>query len=125
MKTRLLLILFAFFSFNCDAGIDPTRTAFNTVFSGRVFLISIGVDHYSKGKLNNIQYGQSDAQNFESFIKKDPNIKELKAFKMLDNSRKDQFIEHLNEIATEAKSADLFILYYVKLLSLIKIIYKI
>ena len=112
MKTRLLLILFAFFSFNCDAGIDPTRTAFNTVFSGRVFLISIGVDHYSKGKLKNIQYGQSDAQNFESFIKKDPNIKELKAFKMLDNSRKDQFIEHLNEIATEAKSADLFILYY-------------
>jgi hypothetical protein len=112
MKTRLLLILFAFFSFNCDAGIDPTITAFNTVFSGRVFLISIGVDHYSKGKLKNIQYGQSDAQNFESFIKKDTNIKELKAFKMLDNSRKDQFIEHLNEIATEAKSADLFILYY-------------
>ena len=110
MKTRLLLILFAFFSFNCDAGIDPTRAGGGS--SVRVFLISIGVDHYSKGKLININYGQSDAQNFESFIKKDPNIKELKAFKMLDNSRKDQFIEHLNEIAAEAKSADLFILYY-------------
>jgi hypothetical protein len=114
MKTLLFLFLFASFSFNCvcqNVKLNLTHGKDGlSRFSGKVFLISIGVDHYSKGR--NIQYGQSDAQNFEFFIKKDKNINELKAFKMLDYSSKEQFIQHLNEIATEAKSADLFILYF-------------
>ncbi len=111
MKNKIIIILvsLACFSFNSIAQ-NKLLLDINKIFSGKVFLISIGVDHYSN--TNNIQYGQSDADNFESYVKKSHDVLDLKAFKMRDYSNKAQFVEYLNEIATKAQSSDLFILYY-------------
>ena len=62
------------------------NTNIHSSFSGKAFVISIGVDVYSDSQYN-LVYCQSDAEYFLNYIKKDTSIKELVAYKFRNYSK--------------------------------------
>ena len=120
MIKKFLFLLFVFVLNNYafgrilpGPGVEVDSSKYSS-FSGRVFLISIGVDHFNhiNGRSSVIRYGQSDAKNFERYLEIDTSIKKIIKFSFRDNSNKKEIIEAFNEIATKANQSDLFMIYY-------------
>jgi len=106
---RYFFILFILFSTKVFSGI-PIPEA-HSKFSGKVFVISIGVDKYVN-PICELNFCQSDADYFLKFLERDTSIKEIIKYTLRDDSTKDQLISAFNEVAKHATMHDLFIFYY-------------
>jgi hypothetical protein len=92
------------------AGVGPINLNKLKTFSGKVFLVTIGIDNYSDGIT--LQYAQSDADNFEKYISSDTLTKELNKYSFRDFSNKSDIKLALNNISENSRADDLFILYF-------------
>ena len=103
---RLTMAIFILFTNNIY-GIKPKGIDF---FSGRVFVISIGVDKYTN--FSDLRFCQSDADYFLKSLQKDTSIKEIIKFTLRNYGTKEELTLAFNEVIQNANVNDLFIFYY-------------
>jgi hypothetical protein len=86
-------------------------------FSGKVYIVSLGFDDYSKtpynGKLMglNFPYCKSDAKNFIARVRKDSLVKKLKDTLFDSRVSKRDILQRIDEISKEALPNDAFIFF--------------
>lgn len=80
-------------------------------FSGRAYVISIGVDKYINSEFN-LRFCQSDADYFLKSIEKDKSIKEILKFSIRNDGTKEQLKSAFYEVTKNATKQDLFIFFY-------------
>jgi hypothetical protein len=126
---RLIIIVLLLSSFNLYSHVEPigpskfSGEAFRELeglptgtlgelapFSGRAFVISIGVDFCEKYHILN--YAKSDANYFLKSLKKDTGIIELREYVFRDYASDEQVRAAFDEIETTATKYDLFIFYF-------------
>jgi hypothetical protein len=103
---RLTMAIFILFTNNIY-GIQPGRFDF---FSGKVFVISIGVDKYTN--FSDLRFCQSDADYFLKSLQKDTSIKEIIKLAFRNYGTKEELTLAFNEVIQNANVNDLFIFYY-------------
>jgi hypothetical protein len=107
---KLLIILL--YSLNAFSGnIPEVLDSIHSKFSGKAYIISIGVDNYNDSNFD-LKYCQSDADYFLKSISRDTSIRELKKYIFRNNSTKDQVKAAFTEVEKIATKNDLFIFYY-------------
>jgi hypothetical protein len=104
---RLITFILLFIYSNAYSSITPIEPA---KFTGKGFVISIGVDYYKN--YPSLNYAQNDASYFVKSLKRDTGIIELKEYNFRNNATKSQIISAFNEVASKAKGGDLFVFYY-------------
>ena len=110
---RLIITVFIFLTNNVFAGVIIGKDSIlHSKFSGRAFIISIGIDDYKSNKIGNLSFCKSDADYFIKYLKKDTIIKDLILFKFRDDSNKEDIISAFNEIQKKSTKEDLFIFYF-------------
>lgn len=109
---RLIITVFIFLANNVFGGVIIGKDSLHSKFSGRAFIISIGIDDYKSNKIGNLSFCKSDADYFIKYLKEDTIIKDLILFKFRDDSNKDDIISAFNEIQKKSTKEDLFIFYF-------------
>lgn len=109
---RLIFVLFIFMLNNVFGGVIINLDSLkHSKFSGRAFVLSIGVDKYS-GSIANLRFCQSDANYFLKSLEKDTSIKELYKYTIRNDDTRDKLISAINDITKTANKEDLFIFYF-------------
>lgn len=104
----ILLILFS--STKLFAGFNIKSQATN--FTGKVYVISVGINDYSKLKrISSPVSCESDAISFVERIKKDTIFKKVVSFLFLSEASKTKINNAFDTIASKAKPGDVFILF--------------
>ncbi|HEX6914191.1 MAG TPA: caspase family protein [Chitinophagaceae bacterium] len=81
-------------------------------FSGKVFLISIGVNDYSRsGNLSNLMSAESDAERFRERLKKDSSVKQVVAYNFSSRHTKSDIIAAFEAISGSAAAKDAFVFF--------------
>jgi hypothetical protein len=106
---RIIILALIFISNQSFAGIVSRPK--HSKFSGRAYVISIGVDKYAESKFN-LQFCQSDADYFLKSLERDTTIKEILKYTIRNDGTKEQLISAFNEVTKNSNKHDLFIFYY-------------
>jgi hypothetical protein len=110
---RLFVLLFALQLVNVDllfAGVSPANG--KEGFSGKVFLIAVGINDYSKvNRFYNLLSPEMDAINFRERLKRDSSIKTVTAYNFDSRHSKADILNAFNEVAKLATPADAFIFF--------------
>jgi hypothetical protein len=109
---KFIFGLFVLITSNCLGGIVISGDTSHSKFSGRAYVISIGVDKYANPKYNPLRYCQSDADYFLKSLDRDTSIKEIVKYVFRNNATREDLTIACNDIAMKATSKDLFIFYY-------------
>jgi hypothetical protein len=109
---RKIISVLIFISNQSFAGIGVDTVNVHSKFSGRVYLISIGVDKYTYSKFHNLNFCQSDADYFLKSIERDTTTKEIIKYTLRNDGTKEQLKFAFSEVAKNANKQDLFIFYY-------------
>jgi hypothetical protein len=114
MKFKLLLFhltnLFLIQSIAFPSSINKIDSIYSE-FSGKIYLLTVGIDTCKVGEFAPLTYSKSDANKFEEYLLNDKSIS-IKNYRIRDNSTKMQFKDILNKIGNQATKNDLFIFYY-------------
>ena len=108
---RIIILALIFISNQSFAGIIVDTLNVHSKFSGRAYVISIGIDKYADSTLN-LRYCQSDADYFLKSLKRDTSIKEIIKYTIRNDGSKKQLMSAFIEITKSANKHDLFIFYY-------------
>jgi len=107
--TLILLLLLLEINF-CKAGVSPASE--REGFSGKVFLIAVGVNDYSRVKpFRSLGSAESDAINFGERLKKDSSIKTVTAYNFDSRHSKADILTAFDEVAKIATPADALIFF--------------
>ena len=110
---RLIITVFIFLVNNVFAGVIIGKDSIlHSKFSGKAFIISIGIDDYTSNNIGNLGFCKSDADYFIKYLKQDTIVKDLILFKFRDDSNKEDIISAFNEIQKKSTKEDLFIFYF-------------
>jgi len=110
MRTLFFVIILISLAINGRAGVEITDL--HSPFSGRAFVISIGVDSYANPKYGDLRYCQSDADYFLKSLERDTSIKIINKYIFRNNSSKEDLSAAFNEVARDVTKKDLFIFFY-------------
>ncbi|MFC2106868.1 caspase family protein, partial [Bacteroidota bacterium] len=80
-------------------------------FSGKVHLIAIGINDYSKTIFSDLKSAEQDAINFRSRLKKDSIIVELSEYLFFSKATKLEILDSFKTIAQNSMQNDVFIFY--------------
>jgi tetratricopeptide (TPR) repeat protein len=81
-------------------------------FSGKVFVLAVGIDDYISARIKKSDFCESDANNFVKRIEHDRSFTQVQAVKILGKeATKENIKEELIGISKIAKSEDLFIFF--------------
>jgi hypothetical protein len=108
---RLIIVLFILLVNHIYGGVIIKEDSLHSKFSGRVFVISIGVDKYADSKFN-LLFCQSDADYFLKSLERDTTIKEILKYIVRNDGTKEQLKLAFSEVTKNANKQDLFIFYY-------------
>ena len=108
---RIIILALIFISNQSFAGIGIDTVNVHSKFSGRAYVISIGVDKYAESKFN-LLFCQSDADYFLKSLERDTTIKEILRYNVRNDGTKEQLISAFNEVTKNSNKHDLFIFYY-------------
>lgn len=108
---RVLIVVLILISNQSFAGIIIDTVNVHSKFSGRAYVISIGVDKYAES-LKDLQFGQSDADYFLKSLERDTTIKEILKYTVRNDGTKEQLKVAFSEVTKNANKHDLFIFFY-------------
>ena len=108
---RVLIVVLILISNQSFAGIIIDTVNVHSKFSGRAYVISIGVDKYADSKFN-LLFCQSDADYFLKSLERDTTIKEILKYTVRNDGTKEQLKVAFSEVTKNANKHDLFIFYY-------------
>ena len=108
---RVLIVVLILISNQSFAGIGIDTVNVHSKFSGRAYVISIGVDKYAESKFN-LLFCQSDADYFLKSLERDTTIKEILKYTVRNDGTKEQLKVAFSEVSKNANKHDLFIFYY-------------
>lgn len=110
---RIIILVLIFISNQSFAGsiIGADTVNVHSKFSGRAYVISIGVDKYTDSKFN-LLFCQSDADYFLKSLERDTTIKEILKYTVRNDGTKEQLKLAFSEVTKNANKQDLFIFYY-------------
>jgi hypothetical protein len=92
------------------AGVSPVNS--KEGFSGKVFLIAVGVNDYSKVKpFHSLGSAEMDAINFRERLKRDSSITSVTAYNFDSRHSKADILNAFNEVAKLARPEDAFIFF--------------
>jgi hypothetical protein len=112
MRVLIFILILILISNQSFAGIPiDTSDVDHSKFSGRAYVISIGVDKYAKSK-NNLLFCQSDADYFLKSLERDTTIREILKYTIRNDGTKEQLKVAFSEVTKNANKHDLFIFYY-------------
>ena len=93
---RIIILALIFISNQSLAGFIDTDDV-HSKFSGRAYVISIGVDKYAESEFN-LLFCQSDADYFLKSLERDTTIKEILKYTVRNDGTKEQLISAFNEV---------------------------
>ncbi len=108
---RIIILALIFISNQSFAGIIADTLNVHSTFSGRAYVISIGVDKYAESKFN-LRFCQSDADYFLKSLERDTTIKEILKYTVRNDGTKEQLISAFKQVTENSNKHDLFIFYY-------------
>jgi hypothetical protein len=110
MKYVLLALLIHLTCFDSVAGVSPANS--KEGFSGKVYLIAVGVNDYSRVRsFRSLSTAEKDAIQFRERLKKDSSIKTVTAFNFDSKHSKADVLAAFDEIAKIADPADALIFF--------------
>lgn len=114
IKSIFSILLFLMLYSGAYAGFNITGADSTIKFSGKVFVLAVGINDYSHffGKAAIMKYCESDANNFVNRVKKDSSFKDVQSFIITGkDATKESIKEAFKGISQLASPNDLFIFF--------------